>query len=143
MSKKLPLVEATTEQKFFDLFKQHFVSSILYTHDQKIVKVKEGHFRHIFFRDKKSATPYFDIWLAKRMLWIREIILCSVSNIEVYEQYNSGKKRSERVYIYTYEKFCVFLGEENAGNLYIITAYRKNHNEIGRFKKSPSVRRIK
>ena len=136
MSKNLSnLVILKTENEYRDLYKREFLDVEIYTHDGKIIEFKSGHFDHIFYRNKKTC-PQFDRSLAQKMLQLKDIIEFQVSSIEIYENYNFESKRNERVYVYVYGKRCIFLWvNDKNGNYFPITAYRKNTNDLEKFRK--------
>lgn len=142
MSKKLPLLELATGEEFREIYRETFLKNQIFTHDGKKIIFREGNFNHIFFRDKKSSNPVFDTWLAKRMLWIPKILSLEIGGIEVFQQWNKKKSQTERHYIYTFEKFCIFLGQMKNGDFFIITAYRKNNSEIQKMKDSPFLTKL-
>ena len=137
------IIEFESEKEYFELFISEYIEKDLKTHDWIQIKVQEWHFYHIFYRDKDKPTKYFDKWLARRILHIRNIIEKKSENIEVYEWYNFKSKRNERNYIYVYWKICVFLWqEETSSEFFIITAYKKTNNDLERLRKNKNIKRI-
>ncbi|NVP17561.1 hypothetical protein HUU51_02480 [Candidatus Gracilibacteria bacterium] len=143
MGGKFPnLIEFETEQEYKELFISEYIEKEFKTHDGIIIKVQEGHFEHIFYRDKGTPNVYFDKWLARRILFLRPIVENVTGNIEIYDGPNFKSKRDERSYIYVYGKICIFLGKMGNGNFFPITAYQKNNKELERIRKSKNIKRI-
>lgn len=140
---KIKLLNLADELEYLKKFKEEFIDIPLYTHDKVIVIVNEGNFHHIFYRNKGMPTKYFDKRLANRMLYIKAIIELKYSHIEVYENTNTKNWRLERSYLYIHEKICVFLLRDIKNKcFYLITAYRKNNNELQKLRGSKYMKRI-
>jgi hypothetical protein len=136
------IIEFETEKEYEELFISEYIDKELKTHDWININLRIWHFYHIFYRDKKEPTKYFDKWLARRILQLRAIIENTSGNIEVYAWYNTRSKRNERNYIYVYWKICVFLWQESSGKFYIITAYKKTNAELNRLRKNKALKKI-
>ncbi len=110
MAKNLSnLILYQTEEEYKRIYIDEFVKKEVTTHDGIIVEFKHNHFDHIFYRNKKVA-PIFDKPMAQRMMQLKDILQCNVTDIEVYENFNDKSCRNERSYVYVYKKICIILG---------------------------------
>lgn len=136
------IVEFETEKEYEELFISEYIEKDFKTHDWINIKLQIWNFYHIFYRWKWTENKFFDKWLARRILHLRTIIENTNWNIEIYEQFNKRKKRTERNYIYVYWKICVFLWEDENWDFFIITAYKKTNKDLEKIRKSPNVKKI-
>lgn len=140
MSKKIIL---DTVDDYKALYIKEFIEDWITTHDWWPVIFKEGHFNHMFFRNK-NAKPKFDKKIANDMLLIKDIITGSIDKVEIYEGFNNKQKRKEREYIYIYNwLYIVLMFDKKTGDtLSPITAYHKSKWDIIKFKISMSKNQI-
>lgn len=137
------LIFCKTEQEYRAIYIREFLQKQVLTHDGKVIEFKYGHFDHIFYRNKKVA-PSFDKPMAQRIMQLKDILVCAVSDIEVYENYNPQSARDERSYIYVFGKIVVILWiDPGSGKFYPITAYKKNNRELADMRKSKNIVRVK
>lgn len=122
------------EQTYFELFKKLFVDDNCITHDGICIKAQEGHFFHMFYRDKWKPTLYFDQWLANRIQDIYTIITTTSIHTNIFEWLNPISQRKERWYFYTKSNIFIWFWKDNqTQGLFFITAYKITKTDYQKF----------